>query len=149
MENKTNKADKPPLTHATERLGSFNYALKSEFMKDIIPENGNGFILRAPYGIITVKPTSEAIEKLITLMEKYGVLEKGGESILDCCINRNELESGNRVEWESGCYANNVNNKITLEDWIRESKVTPLNVAQQKRRDVESTLKQIAKKNTA
>ncbi len=138
-----NKIDNSFSTSSSDNLGNFDHALRSGSMSDILPKHGNGFTFTAPYGIVSVKPTSEAIEKLIALMKTFNVFEKDNESILDCWVNRKELEAGGNVKWESGRYTSRAEDKITLEEWIDESKVVPINKMQQKRKEIENTLEHV------
>ena len=86
-----NKIDNSFSTSLSDNLGAFDHALKSSSMSDVLPEHGDSFTFTGPCGVISVKPTPEAIEKLITLMKTFNVFEKDNESILDCWVNRKEL----------------------------------------------------------
>lgn len=140
MNNKINNSFS---ASSSDNLGNFDHALKSGLMSDVLPKHGDSFTFIGPYGIISVKPTPEAIEKLIALMKTYNVFEKGGESILDCCVSRKELESGGKVKWESGRYKSGIKDEVTLGNWLEESKIIPINVVQQNREDVGGTLEQV------
>ena len=126
--------------HIANRLGEFDRALKSSFMKDILPEDSRRFTLRTPYMIISVKPTTKAVQRLISLMEQFGVAEKDGESVLDCSVNRETLQGEGIIEWESGRYSGGIKNSITLREWLDESESKPESEVEETREEIDRAI---------
>ncbi len=116
--NKSPKQDIKSM-NAGSRMGAFDKALKNPYNSDIVSRNGEGFSIQYPFGIMTIVPTREAVRKFIDIAKEYGMDEYDNESIFNCCADKDELEKGGRINWESERYSDRMKNKIKLGDWIR------------------------------